>query len=142
MSAAFRTTRRVEFADTDMAGIVHFANFFRYMEAAEHEFLRSRGLSVAMDWEGERIGFPRVGASCDFHSPVRFEDVVDIEVELAHVGTKSLTFACTFRHERRLVARGQISTVCCLLRPGESLQSIEIPPGIRERLVEPRGRES
>src|SRR5213078_989612 len=46
MPAVFRTTRRVEFADTDMAGIVHFANFFRYMESAEHEFLRSHGLSV------------------------------------------------------------------------------------------------
>jgi acyl-CoA thioester hydrolase len=134
MSAVFRTTRRVEFADTDMAGIVHFANFFRYMEAAEHEFLRARGLSVAMDWEGEHLGFPRVGASCDFHSPVRFENVVDIEIELAHVGTKSLTFACTFFHERRLVARGQISTVCCRMRPDQPLESIEIPAGIRERL--------
>ena len=46
MSTPFRTTRRIEFADTEMAGIVHFANFFRFMEAAEVEFLRSRGLSV------------------------------------------------------------------------------------------------
>ena len=36
----FQTTRRIEFGDTDMAGIVHFANFFRFMEAAECEFLR------------------------------------------------------------------------------------------------------
>ena len=134
MTALFHTTRRVEFADTDMAGIVHFANFFRFMEAAEHEFLRSRGLSVAMEWEGEHLGFPRVGASCDFHSPVHFENVVNIQLELAYIGTKSLTFACTFLHERRLVARGQISTVCCRIRPGEPLESIEIPPGIRERL--------
>jgi 4-hydroxybenzoyl-CoA thioesterase/acyl-CoA thioester hydrolase len=134
MSAVFRTTRRVEFADTDMAGIVHFANFFRFMEAAEHEFLRSRGLSVSMDWEGERISFPRVGASCDFHSPVRFEDVLDIDFELARVGSKSLTFACTFRHEGRLVARGQVSTVCCRVQPGQPLESIEVPAGIRERL--------
>src|SRR5215831_6794970 len=56
MPEPFRTQRRVEFADTDMAGIVHFANFFRYMEAAEVEFLRSRGLSVAMIWDGQKIG--------------------------------------------------------------------------------------
>ena len=42
MSDPFRTTRRVEFGDTDMAGMVHFANFFRFMEAAEVEFLRAR----------------------------------------------------------------------------------------------------
>ena len=134
MSSVFRTTRRVEFADTDMAGIVHFANFFRYMEIAEHEFLRSRGLSVAMDWEGERIGFPRVSTACDFESPVRFEDVLDIEIELVRVGSKSLSFTCTFRHGDRLVARGRLSTVCCRLRPGLPLESIEIPTGIRARL--------
>ncbi len=69
MTSVFRTTRRVEFADTDMAGIVHFANFFRFMEAAEHEFLRSRGLSVAMDWEGERIGFPASRRRATFRIP-------------------------------------------------------------------------
>ena len=64
----FRTTRRIEFGDTDMAGIVHFANFFRFMESAECEFLRSRGLSVKLDWEGQAIGFPRVTRK---HSPKR-----------------------------------------------------------------------
>ena len=73
MAALFRTTRRVEFADTDMAGIVHFANFFRFMESAEVEFLRTRGLSVALTWEGEKIGFPRVSASCDYFHPARFD---------------------------------------------------------------------
>jgi YbgC/YbaW family acyl-CoA thioester hydrolase len=131
----FRTTRRVEFADTDMAGIVHFANFFRYMESAEHEFLRSRGLSVAMDWEGQHIGFPRVSASCDFQNPVRFEDVMDVEVVLARVGSKSLSFDVTFRHSGRQVAQGKLSTVCCRITPGQPLESIEIPAGVREGLV-------
>src|ERR1043166_4389179 len=58
-----RTTRRIEFGDTDMAGIVHFSNFFRFMESAECEFLRQRGLSVKMLWEGRQIGFPRVSRS-------------------------------------------------------------------------------
>ena len=39
----FTTTRRVEFGDTDMAGIMHFANFFRFMERTEHAFLRTLG---------------------------------------------------------------------------------------------------
>ena len=43
MTEPFRTRRRVEFADTDMAGIAHFANFFRWMEAAEVDYLASRG---------------------------------------------------------------------------------------------------
>src|SRR5271167_2282952 len=96
MPTPFRTTRRVEFADTDMAGIVHFSNFFRFMEAAEVEFLRSRGLSVALTWEGEKLGFPRVAASCDYLRPVHFEDVVDVAVSLVRLGQKSATYGFEF----------------------------------------------
>ena len=38
--------RTVEFSETDMAGIVHYSNFFRYMESAEHAFFRALGFSV------------------------------------------------------------------------------------------------
>ena len=48
MATAFVTSRRVEFSDTDAAGIMHFVAFFRMMEQAEHELLRSVGLSVVM----------------------------------------------------------------------------------------------
>src|SRR5579884_4042575 len=109
MATEFRTSRRIEFADTDMAGIVHFANFFRFMEAAEQAFLRSRGLSVVMEWEGEAISFPRVSASCDYTRPVRFEDILDITVQVANVGRKSVTYAIEFHHQGHLVARGQLS---------------------------------
>src|SRR5919108_5423953 len=100
----FNTTRRIEFADTDMAGIVHFANFFRFMEAAEQEFLRSRGLSVSMVWEGEAIGFPRVGASCDYLRPARFEDVLDVAVILDSIGRKSVTYVFEFTRDGELLA--------------------------------------
>ncbi len=46
MSALFTTTCRVEFSDTDMAGIVHFTNFYRWMEYAEHAWFRSLGLKI------------------------------------------------------------------------------------------------
>src|SRR5580698_4301439 len=92
----FRTTRRIEFGDTDMAGIVHFANFFRFMESAECEFLRSRGLSVKLDWEGQTIGFPRVSASCDYLKPARFEDLLDVTVSIDRIGTKSISYGIEF----------------------------------------------
>jgi hypothetical protein len=40
MPTPFHTSRFVEFSDTDMAGIMHFSAYFRYMEAAEHELRR------------------------------------------------------------------------------------------------------
>jgi YbgC/YbaW family acyl-CoA thioester hydrolase len=134
MSVIFRTTRRVEFADTDMAGIVHFSNFFRFMEAAEVEFLRSRGLSVALVWEGEKLGFPRVAASCDYLRPVRFEDVLEVAVSLVRLGQKSATYGFEFSLDGEVVARGQVSSVCCRIEPGRHLESVEIPATLRRRL--------
>lgn len=130
----FHTTRRVEFADTDMAGIVHFANFFRFMEAAEVEFLRARGLSVSLPWEGVRIGFPRVAASCDYITPAKFEDLLDVAVRVAKIGCKSVTYAFEFTRSADVIARGQVSSVCCRIHDDHRLESMEIPPSLRTRL--------
>ncbi len=78
-----RATRRVEFHDTDSAGIMHFSAFFQFMEEAEHELLRSVGLSVFMPPGGDNtedvpLSWPRVSANCDFRNALRFEDEVSI----------------------------------------------------------------
>jgi YbgC/YbaW family acyl-CoA thioester hydrolase len=135
MSTPFVTTRRVEFCDTDLAGIVHFANFFRYMEAAETEFLRARGLSVA--WRtpaGEKLGFPRVSAGCDYLKPARFEDVLEVAVSV-EVGRKSVTWAHEFRRGGDLLARGRISAVFCRQLPDGRFESCEVPDDIRAKLA-------
>ena len=72
MAYEFKLIRRIEFSETDMAGIVHFSNFFRMMESAEHAFFRSLGFSVHP--EGGTTGWPRVSATCDYLRPLRFED--------------------------------------------------------------------
>jgi YbgC/YbaW family acyl-CoA thioester hydrolase len=124
----------VDFADTDMAGIVHFANFFRYMEAAEVAYLRSLGLSVALPWEGQKLSFPRVAASCDYVKPARFDDVLDIAVTIARLGRKSVTYAFEFSRDGELLARGQVSSVCCRVHADHGLESIAIPASLRARL--------
>jgi acyl-CoA thioester hydrolase len=130
----FRTTRRIEFGDTDMAGIVHFANFFRFMEAAECEFLRSRGLSVVLEWEGQGIGFPRVSATCDYLKPALFEDVLDIAVTIERLGTKSVTYGFEFSRGGDTIARGKVASVCCRVSGDNVLKGIEIPATYRARL--------
>lgn len=135
MPAPFRTTRRVEFHHTDAAGIVHFSQFFLYMEEVEHEFLRSRGLSVMMrDAEGV-LSWPRVSARCDYTSTVKFEDLLDVELEISRLGEKSATFAFRFAHQGREVAVGQVTTVCCRIEPDGTPRSIAIPAEIREKLT-------
>jgi YbgC/YbaW family acyl-CoA thioester hydrolase len=134
MPTPFRTTRRVEFADTDMAGIVHFANFFRYMEAAEVELLRSLDVSVAARPGGQDFSFPRVAASCDYLRPAYFDDVLDVEVTVRRVGQKSVTYGFEFRRGGEVLARGQVSAVCCRTLPGHGIESVAIPEPVRRRL--------
>jgi YbgC/YbaW family acyl-CoA thioester hydrolase len=135
VSEPFRITRRVEFGDTDMAGIAHFANFFRWMEVAETDFLLARGLSVAWEEGGQKFGFPRVSVACDFKRPVRFRDVMEIAVTVEEVGRKSVRYRFDFTHNGAEVAVGRITTVCCRSTPDRGLESIEIPNEVRQKLA-------
>ena len=134
MSNPFHTRRRVEFRETDAAGIMHFSAFFDAMEQAEHAFWRHLGLSVMTGDAAGPISWPRAAARCDFHSAVRFEDELDVELRIERVGQKSITFGFTFRHDDRLVASGELTAVCCRLSDAADPESIAIPDWIREKL--------
>jgi 4-hydroxybenzoyl-CoA thioesterase/acyl-CoA thioester hydrolase len=135
MAAIIHATRRVEFADTDAAGIMHFSAYFRLMEQAEHEWWRNLGLSVLMrDAEGP-ISWPRVRATCEFRSAAKFEDVLDIQVSLLRLGETSITFGFLCRRGEHDIATGEITAVCCRLPADGQPQSISIPSWIRDRLV-------
>ncbi len=126
-----------------MAGIMHFSNFFRYMESAEHAFLRSRGLSVDLKGFGPGLCLPRVHAECDYLAPLRFEDEVEIRLRVARKTRRSLEYE--FRFQRRNtqvpkdVARGRVTVVCALRRPDGTFKSTDLPPAIADRIqVAPR----
>jgi 4-hydroxybenzoyl-CoA thioesterase/acyl-CoA thioester hydrolase len=140
MPTPFHTSRFVEFCDTDMAGIMHFSAFFRYMEAAEHELLRSLGFSVYSEIDGVPVSFPRVAASCQYHSPARCEDVLEIDVTVRRVGTKSVTYGFQFSLRGRDVATGEMSSVCCRVPHGQPPASIPIPQVIAAKLRELAGQ--
>jgi YbgC/YbaW family acyl-CoA thioester hydrolase len=134
MPTPFTTTRRVEFGDTDMAGIMHFSNFFRFMEAAETEFLRARGLSVTWQDGDRRVGFPRVSVACDFRRPARFEDVLTIAVAVEKVGTKSVAYRFDFSRGGEEIATGRITAVFCRANDQHQMESLDIPPDVRAKL--------
>ena len=135
MLPTFTTERRVQFAETDMAGIAHFANFFRWMEEAEHAFFRSAGLSVSMRHEGHHIGWPRVAVSCEFSGPVRFEDKVELTLRVTKVGEKSFNYDVEFSLAGRRVALGKSTSVCCVLANDGKMRSVAIPDAIRAKLT-------
>lgn len=135
MADEFHVRRRVAFSETDMAGVVHFAEFFRYMEDAEHELWRAVGSSVVRRLpDGTRLTWPRVHASCDYRKPARFEDVLDIFIRVERAGRRSLQFRFRFELDGEEIAAGTLVTVCCVL-DGEGLRSVDIPDEVLEMLL-------
>lgn len=135
MSQAFTTQRMVEFADTDMAGIMHFASFFPYMESVEHEFVRSLGLSVFTKIDGHTISFPRVAAKCEFKSPAKCEDVLDARLVLRRIGKSSITYQVDFSNDGVPVAVGEVTCVCCRISHERPPKSIPLPQEFRDLLT-------
>ena len=133
--APFTTRRRVEFRDTDAAGIAHFSAFFFWMESAEHELLRAAGVPVIdRGADGIDVSWPRVSAACDYTAAVRFGDELDIAVTVA-VGRSSATYAFTFLHAGRSVACGRVVAVHCLMHPGRKPEPVPVPADVVARLA-------
>ena len=133
MPASHSIKRAITFAETDLAGVVHFSNYFRMMEEVEHAFFRSLGLSVVMVNEAIEIGWPRVSASCEYFGPLRFEDVVELVMRVTKVGEKSFNYEVEFLWEGRRVALGKMTSVCCEMLD-QGMRSIRIPDGVRRKL--------
>ena len=135
MPVEFSIPRRIQFAETDMAGIAHFSNFFRMMEEVEHAFFRSVGLSVSMQHDGMHVGWPRVSTSCEFYGPVRFEDEIELRLRVVKLGDKSLSYEVDFLLGGKQMALGKTTSVCCEIRHDGPMRSIPIPPALRDRLA-------
>ena len=138
MPYEFKATRRVEFSETDMAGIMHFANFFRFMETAEHGFYRSLGFSVVMPETDPRLGWPRVHAECDYKKPLHFEDLVEIHLLVSEKRSKSLNLTFRFRKINNSppveVARGALTIVCVTHHPDGTMSAAAIPKEIANKI--------
>lgn len=134
----FKMTRRVEFNETDLAGIVHFANFFRYMESVEHAFLRSLGHSVVMPGLQPPIGFPRVHASCDFRRPLKFEDVMELHLLVAEIRPRSLAYQIRIRRlepgPTEEIGTGRLVVVCVSKNPDGRMEATSIPESLGRQL--------
>ena len=131
MAGAFHYARRVQFAETDLAGIAHFSAFFRYMEEAEHALWRAAGLSIGK--AEETGGWPRVSAAFDYKSPLRFEDEFDVIVHIAELTRRSIRYGFTINRGDVLVGTGTMTAVCTKKENGQ-LQAIDLPTEVVEGL--------
>jgi acyl-CoA thioester hydrolase len=138
MACEILVTRRVEFSETDMAGIMHFSNYFRFMETAEHAFFRSIGFSVVLSKLDPVLCLPRVHVECDYSAPLSFEDEVDIQMLVASKSARSLGYVFRFfrKHpgERMEVACGSMKVVCAARQADGSMKSGPLPTALAHKI--------
>ncbi len=124
----FYETDRVQFYETDAAGIVHFSWFFRYMEEAEHALWREAGISIHQP--DAEIGWPRVAASFEYHRALRFEQEFEVRLRIAEMTKKTIRYACVLAQGESRIATGALTIACVRRRPHEPMRAIDIPPDI------------
>jgi acyl-CoA thioester hydrolase len=123
--------RRVQFYETDAAGIVHFSWFFRYMEEAEHALWREAGLSIHPP--DSPIGWPRVAAACEFHRALKFEQEFDVTIRVTEITKRTIGYTCEMTQDGRKVATGTLKIACIAKQPDGTMRSTEIPEDIARR---------
>ena len=131
MPSEYRLRRRVQFHETDAAGLVHFSWFFRYMEEAEHALWREAGLTIFS--HDQEIHWPRVAASFEFHRTLRFEQEFDVRLRIAGITNKTIRYSCLMAQDEKKIATGALTIACVRKRPNEPMQAIEIPAEIAAR---------
>jgi acyl-CoA thioester hydrolase len=124
--------RRVQFSETDAAGIVHFSHYFRYFEDAEHALWREAGLSIHP--EASAIGWPRVAASCEYHRPLKFEQVFDVTVRIGEMTKRTITYNGEITSNGERIATGTWKIVCVNKLSDGAMKSADIPADVANRL--------
>ena len=132
MTQGFRYRRRVQFAETDLAGIVHFSWMFKYMEEAEHALWREAGMSIGR--AGEAIGWPRLAASFEFRNPLHFEDEFEVTLRIAAVTSRTIQYAFTIARGETTVGNGSMTTACVSKGLDGQMKAIPLPADVVARL--------
>jgi len=135
--------RKIEFGETDMAGIVHFTNYFRYVEVAEAALFEATGHSLIRSHEDYHEGWPRVRASSQFQAPLYFGDQIEILLRVTALKIKAIEYQFKIyrlipREESLLAAKGKMTTVYAHFhKQSGRMESRPIPKSLADRIHPP-----
>ncbi|MGA8904000.1 MAG: thioesterase family protein [Candidatus Bathyarchaeia archaeon] len=109
----FKRSFRVHWVDTDIAGVMHFSNFFRYFEACEEEFYRSLSLPLTEIREKFGVMLPRVEVHCQYKAACRFDEQIDVTLRVREVEEKTITynFQIFRQSDGKLAAEGYVKCI-------------------------------
>lgn len=131
--------RRVDFADTDAAGLLHFSRYFAYAEAAAGTWLEQLGIPLFVEAEGAVVGFPRVHVDAHYEAPVFYGDTLRLETQLCARGERSFTLQTLFRRASEApLARVQQRLVHARRAIGSAeLSVLSLPQALLELAIHP-----
>jgi acyl-CoA thioester hydrolase len=123
---------RVRWRDVDVMGVVHYANYLRFMEAAESEFFRALGFPYDVIAGELGVWIARVHLECDYRSPAKLDDEITCRAELQKMGGSSMTF--TFPVERADGVRLIDGKLVLAALDRTTLRATRIPPPLAAAL--------
>lgn len=103
---------KVRFVETDMMGVVHHSNYFRWFEMGRVEYLRQAGVYLT-DLLAAGVVFPITDVSCKYRASAKFDDTILIEATMAELSRAKMVFSYEVRREQEglLLASGQTTNV-------------------------------
>ncbi|MCP1726398.1 acyl-CoA thioester hydrolase [Natronospira proteinivora] len=92
MSAPFEWPVRVYYEDTDVGGVVYYANYLRFMERARTEWLRSLGFEQDRLIRDEGVLFAVTSAQINYRAPARFNDLLHVTARISEQRRSRIVF--------------------------------------------------
>jgi YbgC/YbaW family acyl-CoA thioester hydrolase len=133
----FESRLQVQWADVDIAGIMYFANYWRFAEYAEMEMFRELGFPYDSLFDDLDFWLPRVRAEAEYHAPSLMGDWIRMRMHVDKVGASSVRWKIVmFNESTRLVSAALALTVACINR--ETKKSRQLPPALRTKLLSVR----
>ncbi|MDR2165535.1 MAG: tol-pal system-associated acyl-CoA thioesterase [Zoogloeaceae bacterium] len=125
---------RVYYEDTDAAGVVYYANYFRFFERCRSEWVRSLGYDQRQLAREHDIVFVVRGVSADYLKPARLDDLLSVHLSVVDVGRARATLSQRVLRENELLVDGTVRLVCV---SAANMKPKSIPDWLRAQL-EPR----
>lgn len=128
--AGFTVRRDIRFSDSDPAGIVFYAEFFRmFNDLFEDWLVKHLGIDFAHQFQVEQRMFPLVHVEVDFKEARKMGQIMDLTLILTRLGRSSICYDIVGHDTGLEILRGKFVTV---VASKKSMGTIEIPPDIRE----------
>ena len=130
----FTSIFRVHWVDTDAAGVMHFSNYFRYFEACEQEFYHSLGMPFKQILQDYNVMLPRVESHCEYKAPCKFDDEIEVSLQVREVTAKTVTldFKIHGIRDSRLAAEGYMKCIAV----NQEWKVVELPADLVKALRE------